>query len=319
MKLKYLHIILGLIILFQFKGYSQDLGYYVKNDSIHFVFDVRDYDWFTSNYNNESLNSEQISIESVSVAGEFNKWALEKWNLKKIDDFRYELSKDLNDFNYEKLTAFKYVINGEYWAEPEDNFKNTVQAYDKYGFFLHTKNLQIYSAFPSAEGNVFFNLKGYPNAEQVVVSGSFNNWNEQVFKMQKTDLGWGIKLKVNPGEYQYKFIVDGNWITDPNNPHKVNNEFGGYNSVITVKTAVNFTLKGYEDADEVILSGSFNSWNEHKLKMTKTDTAWVTSINLTGGKHHYKFIVDGEWIVDPENSVKEYDYSGNINSVKMVH
>lgn len=66
------------------------------------------------------------------------------------------------------------------------------------------------------------------------------------------------------------------------------------------------------------MSGSFNGWNEHKLKMQKTDNAWVKTINLNGGKHHYKFIVDGEWITDPDNSVKEYDYSGNINSVKMV-
>ena len=52
--------------------------------------------------------------------------------------------------------------------------------------------------------------------------------------------------------------------------------------------------------------------------MTKIDDCWVYNISLSGGKHHYKFIVDGEWITDPTNSVKEYDDDGNINSVCMV-
>ena len=31
-----------------------------------------------------------------------------------------------------------------------------------------------------------------------------------------------------------------------------------------------------------------------------------------------KFIVDGEWLVDPNNTVKEYDGEGHVNSVVMV-
>ncbi|GAA4974483.1 hypothetical protein GCM10023315_26280 [Algibacter aquimarinus] len=52
--------------------------------------------------------------------------------------------------------------------------------------------------------------------------------------------------------------------------------------------------------------------------MRKMDYGWKYVIPLSGGKHHYKFIVDGKWIADPNNSVKEYDGEGNINSVCMV-
>ncbi|TMM28695.1 hypothetical protein FDT66_13800 [Polaribacter aestuariivivens] len=34
--------------------------------------------------------------------------------------------------------------------------------------------------------------------------------------------------------------------------------------------------------------------------------------------YHYKFIVDGSWELDPNNSIKEYDGNGHINSVIMV-
>ncbi len=54
---------------------------------------------------------------------------------------------------------------------------------------------------------------------------------------------------------------------------------------------------------EVILTGSFNNWDEQQLKMKKTDSGWSKTLILPGGKHHYKFIVDGEWKVDPENTV----------------
>ncbi|EDP70000.1 hypothetical protein FBALC1_10722 [Flavobacteriales bacterium ALC-1] len=52
--------------------------------------------------------------------------------------------------------------------------------------------------------------------------------------------------------------------------------------------------------------------------MTKVDGCWVYNQRLSGGKYHYKFIVDGNWITDPSNTVKEYDDEGNINSVCMV-
>jgi 1,4-alpha-glucan branching enzyme len=108
------------------------------------------------------------------------------------------------------------------------------------------------------------------------------------------------------------------WITDPNNPSKIENEFGDYNSVIDIKKNVTFKLCDYLEAQTVILSGDFNDWSEDDYKMTKVDNCWVYTEKLSGGKHHYKFIMDGTWITYPENSVKEYDDEGHINSVCMV-
>ena len=37
-----------------------------------------------------------------------------------------------------------------------------------------------------------------------------------------------------PGAYEYKFVVDGEWLTDPGNPEVRPNAFGTYNSVLLV-------------------------------------------------------------------------------------
>jgi len=52
--------------------------------------------------------------------------------------------------------------------------------------------------------------------------------------------------------------------------------------------------------------------------MAKIAFDWIFTTQLSGGKHHYKFIVDGNWYLDPTNSVEEYVGNRNINSVKMV-
>ncbi|NOR29061.1 MAG: hypothetical protein GQ540_11095, partial [Lutibacter sp.] len=146
----------------------------------------------------------------------------------------------------------------------------------------------------------------------------FSRWNENYFSMLKTEDGWELTLQLRPGEYEYKFIVDGEWITDTENPLMNNNEFDGFNSVIRIGKLVTLKLNNNLSATKVILTGSFNNWNENNCKMIKTKNGWEYTFKLPSGKHHYKFIVDNNWIVDPDNPVQEYDYDGNINSVYIV-
>lgn len=40
--------------------------------------------------------------------------------------------------------------------------------------------------------------------------------------------------------------------------------------------------------------------------MIKTDKGWEFKTQLSKGKYHYKFIVDGNWKLDPKNSIKEF-------------
>jgi CubicO group peptidase (beta-lactamase class C family) len=76
-----------------------------------------------------------------------------------------------------------------------------------------------------------------------------------------------------------------------------------------------FRLKGYPNARIVNLAGSFNDWKPGALVCGKENAEWVCRVNLEPGKYFYKFIVDGDWIIDPANPVTEGDGNGNTNSV----
>ena len=71
----------------------------------------------------------------------------------------------------------------------------------------------------------------------VYLAGEFNNWNPTAKKMAfKARKGlYAATVKLAPGEYQYKFVIDGTWCADPENVNSVQNDQGTFNSVIVVK------------------------------------------------------------------------------------
>ncbi|AXG71040.1 glycogen recognition site of AMP-activated protein kinase [Kordia sp. SMS9] len=316
------HIILLLTLCISTSMFAQKKtqGYRVEGDEVVFTFDKRDYKEVTHGvlHHRKSIHDTDVDIEKVAVAGEFNNWAEDTWIMTKLDENRYEFRKKIADFTDEFSWEFKFVINEQYWAEPEGAIENVTEAKNKYGMDLHVYNLKMYTAHISEDGNTTFFLKGYQKAKKVILAGSFNKWNEHLFEMKKTDEGWAVKLQLKPGIYEYKFIVDNIWIADEANPNKKLNEFDEYNSLIDVKAYYTFKLHGFKDAKNVLLSGSFNDWSEDGFKMSQTDDGWELSMLLSAGKHQYKFIVDGKWILDPNNPIKEYDYKGHVNSVCMV-
>ena len=73
-------------------------------------------------------------------------------------------------------------------------------------------------------------------AHSVSVAGSFNNWQPQRLKLHLIrSYGWEIDLCLPPGEYEYRFIVDGDWTDDPLAARVVENGYGGVNAVLTVQ------------------------------------------------------------------------------------
>jgi chromosome partitioning protein len=75
-----------------------------------------------------------------------------------------------------------------------------------------------------------------PHADNVYLTGEFTNWSREGIKMSKDtkDGLWKAIMHLEPGEYEYRFIVDGIWIKDPNNADSVLNEFGQENSLLIV-------------------------------------------------------------------------------------
>jgi chromosome partitioning protein len=82
---------------------------------------------------------------------------------------------------------------------------------------------------------VMFALEA-PQSKTVRVTGEFTNWSREGMEMEKdaADGLWKVVVDISPGEYEYRFIVDGVWIRDPNNKDYVRNEFGQENSLLIV-------------------------------------------------------------------------------------
>ena len=72
-----------------------------------------------------------------------------------------------------------------------------------------------------------------PGAQSVAVAGSFNSWKPEQASTTGSG-GWVKELTIGPGRYEYMFVVDGQWMADPNAKEFAPNPFGGQNSVLVV-------------------------------------------------------------------------------------
>jgi Glycogen recognition site of AMP-activated protein kinase len=213
------------------------------------------------------------------------------------------------------------------------------------------------AAAPSGEsGAVTFNYLA-PSAEAVYLAGDFNGWNAADLMLTPGDGGlWTTTVELAEGRYEYKFVVDGQWMEDPDNPEKVTDPFGGSNSLVTVtgsgavlsktapaaapsakqpaaklpagelslgrpRTAEGGILFTYGDpnSSSVFLAGSFNEWNAEAIPLAQDESGlWSVVHSLPAGSHEYKFVVDGAWFADPENPDTQADPYGGANSLVTV-
>ena len=76
-----------------------------------------------------------------------------------------------------------------------------------------------------------------PAAKEVFLVGDFNDWQTEGFQMRKFKDGvCRKKVALKPGRYEYLFLVDGDWWTDPQNDARCPNPFGMENSVILINS-----------------------------------------------------------------------------------
>lgn len=71
-----------------------------------------------------------------------------------------------------------------------------------------------------------------PEADEVFVAGTFNDWNPTSHPMKRGRNGiWKITIELDRDDHEYKFVVDGEWLHDDLNPDYVINGFGTRNSI----------------------------------------------------------------------------------------
>lgn len=264
------------------------------------------------------------TAREVFVAGSFNDWKQRATPLSKGS------SKNGSEWSVAVMLppgahAYKFIVDGEWMTDPTN--PETVE-----GGYGHKNSLLI---LPSTTGSTEFVLKGYAKAKRVALAGSFNGWSPELHffarqvvkdvkdtKDAKADAEWVCRLNLRPGQYEYRFVVDGQWMKDSANPLVVPNEFHDVNSVLIVPSKdgnVEFSLKGYERAKAVALAGTFNGWSERRTMLYRQGNVWTCRIHLKPGTYQYKFVVDGQWILDPANKLvveNEYGTGNNLLTVK---
>lgn len=76
-----------------------------------------------------------------------------------------------------------------------------------------------------------------PDAKEVHIAGDFNNWKVgEASRMASHDGTWVKTIKLKPGRYHYRFVIDGEWRDDPNNPAKEMNPYGQMDSLVEINS-----------------------------------------------------------------------------------
>ncbi|MBO6513163.1 MAG: AAA family ATPase [Phycisphaerales bacterium] len=72
---------------------------------------------------------------------------------------------------------------------------------------------------------------------RVQIAGSFNAWNPAASDLKlNEELGiFELFCKLPEGTYEYKIVVDGQWMLDPHNPTSIKNGIGSQNNIVRVR------------------------------------------------------------------------------------
>ena len=89
---------------------------------------------------------------------------------------------------------------------------------------------------PAPKPSQAFELEA-PSASAVFLAGDFTGWDSKPIALSKEGNGrWKASIKLEPGTYEYRFIVDGAWTDDPNASARSTNPFGTTNCIREVSS-----------------------------------------------------------------------------------
>ena len=83
------------------------------------------------------------------------------------------------------------------------------------------------------------------------------------------------------------------------------------------KGTVRFAIKPDDGAKQVAVVGTFSQWQPVRMRKQKSGS-FVANVEAQPGSHEYKFIIDGEWVVDPDHGAWALNPYGTLNSVAVV-
>lgn len=130
----------------------------------------------------------------------------------------------------------------------------------------------------------------------------------------------GLELKPDKS-FQTMFVKVDNARLKPYSELRVWSKGQPYSLILrkSVKQAHKVVLKSIPTAvQSVQLAGDINNWQPNLSPLEKKGAAWETTLLLNPGRYSYQVVVDGKWMLDPENADSTSNGMGGFNSVMIV-
>ncbi len=222
---------------------------------------------------------------SVYLAGDFNNWNAQDLSLTRQDSGDWTLSVSLDPGSYE----YKFIVDGNWVEDPDNPEKNSDPFGGSNSVVTVGSGGEVTSAAGAAaapvaaspdgggeaseiipddyeigaptavDGGILFTYED-PGAGSVCLAGDFNGWDAQNLLLRETEKGrWALVHPFEPGQYEYKFVVDGAWLADPGNPDAKSDPYGGSNSVITLDDNGQLVAAAAAPADEREANAALNA------------------------------------------------------------
>ncbi len=290
--------------------------------------------------NGVKFTYEDPSAKDVFLVGEFNNWNTTA-NPMTNDKGVWSTTLNIPQGKYQ----YKFLVNGTDWKTDPNNSNSADDGYGGKNSVIEVGNKtqgtriivpqtaqKIQEINKPASSDTFpvkFEYKPLTGgSHSVFLAGDFNSWSTSATPMIEKNGNYEVTLNLKKGKYGYKFVVDGNWVTDDNAKDFADDGYGGQNSIAFVGLAsdisslrkVIFTYNPKGNEKSVYLVGSFNNWNQTATRMDKqADGTYQTTLLLKPDTYQYKFIINGtDWTTDMNAKSLVDDGFGGKNSVVEV-
>jgi hypothetical protein len=168
--------------------------------------------------------------DRIFLTGDFVDWRVDalQMTLAQAGDFRTTvyLPKGVYEYKYYDPATSEYI------EDPENPYR-------KANTFGTLNSMLLLGENPPQSpivdrGGVTFILYN-EDAETIEVAGNFTNWQRVVmFRNPEDPAMWGVRYPLPPGTYHYKYVINGEWGTDPENYSPVDDGNGNKNSTFTI-------------------------------------------------------------------------------------
>jgi cyclomaltodextrinase / maltogenic alpha-amylase / neopullulanase len=152
-----------------------------------------------------------------------------------ISDMFYSKTYDLKFIQNDKLAVVHDQVNNTVIFQPRGNFTGAALVDFVLNGFKYSIPVIVRSEKTLQQMHTFI-YKPEGSVSKIAVAGTFNNWDKSRDRLLKTDTDslFRLTLSLDPGNYLYKFIVDGKEVLDPVNPEKSPTGFDNFSSVLRV-------------------------------------------------------------------------------------